>query len=81
MGQVEIKAFGNVYSGKKVLVTGNTGFKGTWLSLWLLELGAEVYGFSNGLPGDTCMYQQIQMEKRIHQIWAEIGRASCRERV
>jgi CDP-glucose 4,6-dehydratase len=72
MGQVEIKAFGNVYSGKKVLVTGNTGFKGTWLSLWLLELGAEVYGFSNGLPGDTCMYQQIQMEKRIHQIWADV---------
>ncbi len=37
-------AFDNVYKGKRVLVTGHTGFKGSWLSLWLKELGAEVYG-------------------------------------
>lgn len=35
-------AFNNVYRGKKVLITGNTGFKGSWLSAWLLMLGAEV---------------------------------------
>lgn len=39
-------AFNNVYRGKKVLITGNTGFKGSWLSAWLLMLGAEVYGYS-----------------------------------
>ena len=33
-------AFNNVYRGKKVLITGNTGFKGSWLSAWLLMLGA-----------------------------------------
>ncbi|MCP4147161.1 MAG: CDP-glucose 4,6-dehydratase [bacterium] len=37
-------AFNNIYKGKKVLVTGHTGFKGSWLSMWLKELGAEVYG-------------------------------------
>jgi CDP-glucose 4,6-dehydratase len=42
--------FGNVYKNKKVLITGDTGFKGSWLSLWLNELGAEVYGVSNGIP-------------------------------
>ena len=38
--------FSNMYSGKKVLVTGHTGFKGSWLSIWLKELGAEVIGYS-----------------------------------
>lgn len=34
------------YSGRRVLVTGHTGFKGGWLSLWLKELGAEVFGYA-----------------------------------
>lgn len=36
--------FNNIYSGKRVLITGNTGFKGSWLSLWLQSLGANVMG-------------------------------------
>ena len=36
--------FNNFYKGKRVLVTGHTGFKGSWLSIWLHELGAEVVG-------------------------------------
>jgi CDP-glucose 4,6-dehydratase len=64
--------FGGVYTGKKVLVTGNTGFKGSWLSLWLLEMGAEVYGLSNGVPGDTCMFNQLGIESRIQHYWADI---------
>jgi CDP-glucose 4,6-dehydratase len=38
--------FNNIYKNKRVLVTGHTGFKGSWLSLWLTELGAEVYGLA-----------------------------------
>ena len=38
--------FNDIYRGKKVLVTGHTGFKGSWLSIWLKELGAEVIGYS-----------------------------------
>lgn len=38
--------FGEVYGGKKVLITGHTGFKGSWLALWLNYLGAEVHGIS-----------------------------------
>lgn len=41
-----VRMFGGSYYRKKVLVTGHTGFKGSWLSLWLSELGAEVSGFS-----------------------------------
>ena len=41
-----IDIFNNFYRGKKVLITGHTGFKGSWLSIWLHELGAEVVGVS-----------------------------------
>ena len=40
------KLFKGIYKGKKVLLTGHTGFKGSWLQLWLEQLGAEVTGFS-----------------------------------
>ena len=38
--------FANTYKGKKVVVTGDTGFKGSWLCIWLKELGADVYGYA-----------------------------------
>lgn len=38
--------FKNIYRGKKVLLTGHTGFKGSWMSIWLHNLGAEVIGFA-----------------------------------
>ncbi len=46
-----IKLFGDTYRGKRVLLTGHTGFKGSWLALWLHVLGAEVIGIS--LPPET----------------------------
>ena len=39
-----IDIFDRSFQGKRVLVTGHTGFKGSWLSIWLHELGAEVVG-------------------------------------
>jgi len=42
----EYRLFGGIYQGKRVLVTGHTGFKGSWLCSWLTSLGAEVLGFS-----------------------------------
>ncbi len=43
--------FNNVYQGKKVFLTGNTGFKGSWMAYWLQQLGAEVVGYA--LPPNT----------------------------
>jgi CDP-glucose 4,6-dehydratase len=45
------KLFGGIYNGKTVLVTGHTGFKGSWLALWLHKMGANVIGYS--LPAPT----------------------------
>ena len=38
--------FGGIYKDKKVLLTGHTGFKGSWLALWLEQMGAKVYGYA-----------------------------------
>ena len=59
------KTFGKVYGGKRVFVTGHTGFKGSWLCEWLLSLGAEVYGFSNGIPTQPSLFKQLRLGKRI----------------
>lgn len=52
-------AFGNYYAGRRVLVTGHTGFKGSWLSLWLKELGAEVSGLSSKVPTRPSMFEVL----------------------
>jgi CDP-glucose 4,6-dehydratase len=44
------------WTGRRVLVTGHTGFKGAWLSLWLAQLGAEVVGFSRGVPTEPSLF-------------------------
>ena len=41
-----MKLFNGVYQGKRVLITGHTGFKGSWLALWLSKLGANIFGIS-----------------------------------
>ena len=48
--------FKNIYRNKKVLVTGHTGFKGSWLCMWLVQLGAEVHGISNKIPTNPSNY-------------------------
>lgn len=49
------------WSGKKVFVTGNTGFKGAWLSLWLHSLGARVSGYSLAPPTDPSLFGLAQV--------------------
>ncbi|WP_374361065.1 CDP-glucose 4,6-dehydratase [Pseudoduganella danionis] len=49
--------FGQIYAGKRVLVTGHTGFKGSWLCTWLLRLGARVAGLSDCIPTQPSMFE------------------------
>lgn len=57
--------FGGVYRGKKVLVTGHTGFKGSWLSLWLEQMGARVIGYSLAPPTQPSLFEILKIEGRI----------------
>ena len=55
----------DVYQNKRVLVTGHTGFKGSWLCEWLLALGAEVHGFALEPPTRPSLFKQLKLAKRI----------------
>ena len=64
--------FNDVYKGKRVLVTGHTGFKGSWLTTWLLKLGAEVVGVSMDVPTQPAMFEVLALAGRIRDIQADI---------
>ena len=55
----------NYYKNKKILITGNTGFKGSWLSLWLTMLNAKVYGISKDIPSNPSMYSEMKLNKKV----------------
>lgn len=57
--------FNNIYKDKKVLVTGHTGFKGSWLTTWLLNLGADVVGISKDIPTHPSMFEELKLEEKI----------------
>ena len=55
----------NIYKNKKVLVTGHTGFKGAWLTSWLLKLGANVVGVSKDIPTSPSMFEELALTNKI----------------
>lgn len=57
--------FNTVYQGRRVLVTGHTGFKGSWLCEWLLHLGAEVSGFSLAPAYPDSHFELLGLESRV----------------
>ena len=60
------------YNGKRVLITGDTGFKGSWLSKIMVMSGAKVYGFSNGYTEDPSLYKLIQLENKMTHIEGDV---------
>jgi CDP-glucose 4,6-dehydratase len=53
--------FNNIYHNRKVLVTGHTGFKGSWLALWLSQMGAKIIGYSLQPPTEPNHFQLLEM--------------------
>lgn len=64
--------FSSAYFGKTVLVTGNTGFKGAWLTAWLLKLGANVVGVSKDIPTVPSMFVGLGLSDRIRHCELDI---------
>jgi len=60
------------FKNKKVLITGHTGFKGSWLTSWLLLLGAKVIGFSIDTPSSPSHFEAIKIKKKIQHIKGDI---------
>jgi len=60
------------YKGKKVLVTGHTGFKGTWLCQMLVKAGAQVTGYALKPPTQPALFDIIGMQERIDSVFGDI---------
>lgn len=58
-----VKLNQSFWSGKRVLVTGHTGFKGSWLTLWLLTLGAQVWGYSLRPEGENSLFEMLSLDQ------------------
>ncbi len=70
------KIFNGIYSGKKVLITGHTGFKGSWLAFWLMQMGAEVCGYALEPPTKPNHFDLLKLDIR-----SEIGDIRDREKL
>jgi CDP-glucose 4,6-dehydratase len=64
--------FNDVYKNKKVLVTGHTGFKGSWLVTWLLKLGADVIGISKDIPTTPSMFEELKLQDKLRHYEKDI---------
>jgi CDP-glucose 4,6-dehydratase len=71
-GLVALPKLSDFYRGKRVFVTGHTGFKGSWMSLWLKRLGAEVTGFSLPLSADPSLFQLAKIGAGLTSIWGDV---------
>lgn len=63
----------NFWRDKKVLVTGCAGFKGSWLTLWLTQMGADVLGISLKPNSTTCLFDELQLANKIRFSFADIS--------
>lgn len=63
---------GRFWSGKRVFLTGHTGFKGGWLALWLKELGANIYGYALPPPTDPSLFETARIGETLHSITGDI---------
>lgn len=68
----KVSPFGGAYQGRRVLVTGHTGFKGSWLALWLTHLGANVAGYSIDVPSNPSNFELLDLEHQIHHYVGDV---------
>lgn len=61
-----------IYGNRRVLITGHTGFKGSWLSLWLTELGASVIGYSLEPPTEPNLFDFINLKDKVTHITGDV---------
>ncbi len=73
--------FRDAFRGRRVLVTGHTGFKGSWLSTWLQELGAEVAGYSVDIPTTPANFEALQLADLVQHHIADVRDRGTLERV
>jgi CDP-glucose 4,6-dehydratase len=64
--------FDDIYKNRKVLITGHTGFKGSWLAIWLKELGADIVGYALAPPSEPNNFEATKLRERITHIHGDV---------
>ena len=64
--------FSGIFKDKNVFITGHTGFQGSWLTLWLKQLGAKVIGYSLGPPTKPSLFESLDLQNEITHLVADI---------
>ena len=67
-----MKTYKDIFKNKKIIVTGHTGFKGSWLTAWLVLLGAKVTGISNNIPTKPSHFETLKIKNKIENIKTDI---------
>lgn len=72
--------FGGVFDGRRVLVTGHTGFKGSWLCQWLLVLGARAFGYALEPPTEPSLFDDLGLAAHMTHVIGDVRNAQAVER-
>lgn len=64
--------FAGAFRGKRVFLTGHTGFKGSWMAQWLCDLGAEVTGYSHEVADDPCLFTALDLASRMTHVIGDV---------
>ena len=71
-GSLEVLVRSSSWNGRKVLITGHTGFKGGWLAMWLRMLGAEVTGLALPAPTEPSLFDQAGIGEMVTHVEGDI---------
>lgn len=71
-GKLKREQIFSFYRNKRILVTGHTGFKGSWLTNVLVQMGAQVIGYSLGIPSQPSLFESIHLDQKINHFLGDV---------
>lgn len=74
--EVLVTTRANVWAGRRVFITGHTGFKGAWLALWLTMRGAEVTGYALDPPSEPSLFDQARVGETVRHVHGDVTDAA-----
>ena len=65
--------FNKIFKNKRIIITGHTGFKGSWLTFWLHQIGANILGISKNIHGKPNHFKELYLKKKIKSVYLDIA--------